>query len=71
MVCLEGYADAVAQVMGKLAKVALLAGTDAGNCESEAPSQGATMVRDSVVERHFSPFLLNFDLLYFTLYFVD
>lgn len=34
--------------------------------ESDAPSQGATMVRDSVVERHFSPFLLNFDLLYFT-----
>lgn len=33
MVCLEGYADAVAQVMGKLAKVgtAFLAGTDAGN----------------------------------------
>lgn len=68
MVCLEGYADAAPQVMGKLAKVgtALLAGTDAGNCESDAPSQGATMVRDSVVERHFSPFLLNFDLLYFT-----
>lgn len=61
----SGCADAGFQVRGVLAKISttVLAQQMLGTSEIDAPSQGATIVSNFIVERYFPTCLLNLDLL--------